>query len=284
MRYPKALVAALLFCLCSVGAARAGTFVLPTGEKVTVISMGPVTFAHAPPGLMLRYRSNVEIHDRAALHAEALQVWRVFQLNAEEGGYGSAVVSAMGPASAGFNFVFEKHGGLWSEDGVRPATLSGGTRKLAWTLGTWHCTETFAQEDNKVQYRVTGINQVDPTGTIIWANSIFHSPIGTMYSFSDTGYDAKRKVWFAVEHRANVTQRTETAESNSRSTQSFGSVTIGGYPPIYFRATDLISADGSVIQQHGDVQIKGVWRPFDRSTCSRSNATPPPDIDNDPSI
>jgi hypothetical protein len=275
MRYLQTLTVTLLCFVCSFAAGRASTFTLPTGVTLTVISMAP---EHST--LTLRYRSNVDIHDHAALHAEALNVWRVFQLYAEERGYGSAVLSP----SDGPHFTFHKQDGLWAEEGVRGLALAGAIRGAAGVLGTWYCTMTFGQEDDKVLHRGTTINQVDPTGTAIQGSHVLHSPIGTMFSYSEFRYDARRRVSLRVDERPGVMERMEWTKSGARSARAVGSVIFAGHPPIYFRATSLANENGTEEQEHGEVRIKDVWHPLYRETCSRSNATPVPDQDNDPSI
>ena len=70
---------------------------------------------------MLRYETDLKVSDKAALRKEADEIWSVLKVDAENGHFTSAVVSAnekpsglVLKKSSGYNFVYEKRAdGKW---------------------------------------------------------------------------------------------------------------------------------------------------------------------------
>ncbi|MBL9185946.1 MAG: hypothetical protein JNK23_00565 [Opitutaceae bacterium] len=106
-----------------VGAAIAGDIKLPSGRVLKNAQIGPIVYTTGiPSSLALKYETAVDIKSKKAVTDEVLDIWKSFQVDAEKGKYGSAVVIVVGPASGipGIataaeqrNFVFERKDGAW---------------------------------------------------------------------------------------------------------------------------------------------------------------------------
>lgn len=104
------------------------THTLSSGEVVKVLSLTRIAFAESDPALMLRYETDQDLSDTAALHAEAGRIWLDFREQAESAGVHGAVLSAIAPPSAGgagrsrgYNFAYLKRSdGEWYEAGPSP--------------------------------------------------------------------------------------------------------------------------------------------------------------------
>jgi hypothetical protein len=97
---------------------------LSSGEQVKVLGIGKVNFGAIGPALMLKYQTDLNMDDEAAVHAEAQRIWAEFRKDADQAQVQSAIVSANSPPSGGgaishtraYNFVFERRGaGEWHE-------------------------------------------------------------------------------------------------------------------------------------------------------------------------
>src|SRR5882724_8391694 len=94
---------------------------LPSGRAIKVLGVGRINFPQNPPALMLKYETNLKIGERTALREEVGEIFSVFKVDAENGQFRSAVVSANEkPAgfilkkSNSYNFVYEKRtDGQW---------------------------------------------------------------------------------------------------------------------------------------------------------------------------
>jgi hypothetical protein len=94
--------------------------VLGSGKSVEIVSVGPLISTHGWSSLMLKYRTAIALNDISALRAEADEIWDRFVVDADRGGYQSAIISAEGPEKGllvktfdSYNFVFEKRDGFW---------------------------------------------------------------------------------------------------------------------------------------------------------------------------
>jgi hypothetical protein len=96
---------------------------LPSGEQVKVLGVGRINFSGSGPALMLKYQTDLNMSDTAALHAQAARIWEEFRKDADQAQVTSAVVSANSPPSGGivsrgraYNFVYERAAdGNWRE-------------------------------------------------------------------------------------------------------------------------------------------------------------------------
>jgi hypothetical protein len=83
--------------------------------------MAPINFPKGPSALMLKYETNLKISDVDALRKEADEIFGVLKVDAENGKFTSAIVSAnekptglILKSSKGYNFVYEKRAdGQW---------------------------------------------------------------------------------------------------------------------------------------------------------------------------
>jgi hypothetical protein len=115
----------LLVAACSGGPSQAHyqTHTLSSGQQIKVLGVTRMTFPQSGPALMLKYQTDLDISDTAALHAEAGRVWADFRAEAERAGVGGAILSATSPPvggmvshSKGYNFVYLKQAdGGWQE-------------------------------------------------------------------------------------------------------------------------------------------------------------------------
>ena len=119
----KSLTTLLLLPLlvCSSLAQQEQTLKLSSGKTVRVLAIGPITFTQGPPGLMLKYETDLKVSNKAALRKEAEEVWNLLRKDADNGHFQSAIVSAnekptglIFRTSSGYNFVYEKRAdGQW---------------------------------------------------------------------------------------------------------------------------------------------------------------------------
>lgn len=121
----QALLALFLLTACTGKAAqpRYRIHKLSSGEQVRVLGVNRLTFPQSGPALMLKYQTDLNVADTAALHAEAERIWADFRAEAESAGVRGAVLSANSAPttgiigqSRGYNFVYVKRSdGNWHE-------------------------------------------------------------------------------------------------------------------------------------------------------------------------
>jgi hypothetical protein len=116
------IVALALAFSCSCSAQQPSrSLKLPSGRVVRVLGTGRIDFPKGPPALMLKYETDLKISDIEALRKEADEIFAVVKVDAENGQFRSAVVSANEKPtglilknSKGYNFVYEKRAdGQW---------------------------------------------------------------------------------------------------------------------------------------------------------------------------
>jgi hypothetical protein len=113
----------LLLTACSSGPVqpRYHIHTLSSGEEVKVMGVTSITFPQSGPALMLKYQTDLDIADTAALRTEAEHIWADFRTEVERAGLQSAILSANSPPSPGivrhsrgYNFVYGKQSdGTW---------------------------------------------------------------------------------------------------------------------------------------------------------------------------
>ena len=69
-------------------------FKLPSGRVVRVLGTGRIDFPKGPPALMLKYETDLKISDTDALRKEVDEIFAVLKVDAENGQFRSAIVSA----------------------------------------------------------------------------------------------------------------------------------------------------------------------------------------------
>ena len=119
------LLALFLFTTCTSGPAGSSyrMHTLSSGERVKVLGVSRMTFPKSGPALMLKYQTDLNMADTAALQAEAERIWADFRSEAESAGVSGAVLSATSAPSGGiishgrgYNFVYVKRSdGSWRE-------------------------------------------------------------------------------------------------------------------------------------------------------------------------
>lgn len=103
---------------------------LSSGRDATIFMMGPLVSTHGWSALMLKYRTTVPLNDIESLRGEVDDMWARFVVDAENGNYSSAVISANEPergfifkTNSSYNFVFQKIEGSWrTYEAGRPPT------------------------------------------------------------------------------------------------------------------------------------------------------------------
>src|ERR1700676_3427840 len=110
VRWLGSLFATLL--LIGAPPAIAGPLTLGSGKTVEILEMGPLYLASGASALMLKYRTEIPLADLPTLRKEVDEIWQRFVVDAEHGGYQSAVISANEPPTgfivthnSGYNFV-----------------------------------------------------------------------------------------------------------------------------------------------------------------------------------
>jgi hypothetical protein len=96
---------------------------LRSGEQIKVLGVGQVNFPESGPALMLKYQTDLDFSDTAALHAESARIWQEFRKDAEQAQVSSAIISANSTPSGGivsrsqgYNFIYERApDGSWRE-------------------------------------------------------------------------------------------------------------------------------------------------------------------------
>jgi hypothetical protein len=129
----KWLLPLLLMAVGCSKAPAAEQLTLGSGKTVEILAVGPIQSTRGWSGLMLKYRTLIPLNDLASLRKEVDEIWDRFVVDAEHGGYQTAIISANEPekgsivtTSNSYNFVFEKKDGSWRtlESGDRPRTES----------------------------------------------------------------------------------------------------------------------------------------------------------------
>ena len=108
------------FCSCTTEQP-SRPFTLPSGRVVKVLAMGSINFSQGPPALMLKYETDLKLSDKDALRKEADEIFTVLRVDAENGHFSGAIVSAnerptgfILKKSRGYNFVYQKRAdGVW---------------------------------------------------------------------------------------------------------------------------------------------------------------------------
>jgi hypothetical protein len=93
LRLRGAIVMALLVAACN----RMPAYqvrALPSGRAVKVISTGQINFPNVGPAWILKYLTDMNAHDRAALRREADEIWLEFKPDVEKAGMNNAILSA----------------------------------------------------------------------------------------------------------------------------------------------------------------------------------------------
>jgi hypothetical protein len=87
---------------------------LSSGRMIKDAGATKIAFSGGDTALMLRYYTDVDMSDHAALKAEAEEIWKDFQVQVDKAGLKGAILSANEmphgfiSQTSMFNFVFEK--------------------------------------------------------------------------------------------------------------------------------------------------------------------------------
>ena len=88
---------------------------LPSGKHIKVLGVGKIAFSEGPPGLMLKYETDLAVDDTPKLEKEVAEIWTTFRLDVEKAQLTVAIISAnehpsgvLIGTSKGFNFVYER--------------------------------------------------------------------------------------------------------------------------------------------------------------------------------
>jgi len=120
----NALLALLcLSCLsgCSTNGQNYKAVSLPSGKQIKVMAVQKMYFSKGAPALMLKYQTDLDFNDKAALRSEADEIWPTFRNNVEHENLSSAIIIANAvptgtfiKTSRSYNFVYEKTAdGTW---------------------------------------------------------------------------------------------------------------------------------------------------------------------------
>lgn len=71
--------------------------VLPSGQRIVLLSVGRYQIEDGDPLLLLRYQTGIDIADTTALRQQARQVWLLLRPEAERGHYLTAALVAQSP-------------------------------------------------------------------------------------------------------------------------------------------------------------------------------------------
>lgn len=112
-----------LACLfgCATNSANYKTVSLPSGKQIKVMGIQRIYFSKGAPALMLKYQTDVDLSDKAALRSEADEIWPMFKKNVDQENLGSAIIIANAVPQGillktvrSYNFVYEKTAdGTW---------------------------------------------------------------------------------------------------------------------------------------------------------------------------
>ncbi|TMB17094.1 MAG: hypothetical protein E6J59_17465 [Deltaproteobacteria bacterium] len=89
-----------------------------------MLGVGKMFFTKGDAALILKYQTDLNLDDQAALHREVLAIWDVFRQDVERAGLKGAIVSAnerplshlFWSSNISFNFVFNRvEDGTWRE-------------------------------------------------------------------------------------------------------------------------------------------------------------------------
>jgi hypothetical protein len=108
---------------------------LPSGREVKVLGVSKMFFSKGDPALMLKYRTDLRLEDRALLRKEVEEVWQAFRVDVEQAGLKAAIISVHEPpkrllivsTNKSYNFVIQKSAeGAWEflDDSVSPKRAS----------------------------------------------------------------------------------------------------------------------------------------------------------------
>jgi hypothetical protein len=85
------------------------------------LGVGKINFSQGAPALMLKYQTDLQVSDKAALRPEVNEIWASFRVDVENAGLKSAIISAnevprglIVKQGNAYNFVYEKQAdGSW---------------------------------------------------------------------------------------------------------------------------------------------------------------------------
>jgi len=119
-RFLVATAVVLVLAGCTAKNPNYRTFTLPSGKAIRVMGMGRINFSQDAPALMLQYQTDLKVADKAALRAEADEIWPVFRNDVEQANLKAGIISAneipqgfIVKRGNSYNFVYQK-----SSDGV----------------------------------------------------------------------------------------------------------------------------------------------------------------------
>ncbi len=124
-----AAVLILLAAGCTQSGPRYQIHKLPSGKEVRILGMYKMFFSNDDPALMLKYETDIQLSDAAALQKEVEEIWDVFQVDVEKAGLSTGILQASTPQTGSFikvsrsrNFVVQKNlKGIWefAKDGEK---------------------------------------------------------------------------------------------------------------------------------------------------------------------
>ena len=116
------ILALLLALLVAFPASAQKVVTLPPGKQIKVLGVGKISFSEGPPGLMLKYETDLSVDDKSKLEKEVAEIWATFRPDVEKAQLTVAIISAnehpsgmLVTTNKGFNFVYERGSdGKWS--------------------------------------------------------------------------------------------------------------------------------------------------------------------------
>jgi len=235
---------------------------------------------------MLRYQSDVNFDDAAALHREALDIWHLFRLDAERQHFTAAIVSAHAPPSGSVlpttrshDFIFRKIDGVWREvnrsgDPIDdpPAPLTGAVKPFSWMLGIWNCRWSDSHDDFAGKFSEIRIDEPNASGTeVIETYQGLHGPDETLWGQTNIGFDETMHTWYRHDRQTSgLIVNSEATGPYSRNMTYFGR-TQGRPPnPLDVRLNYQVNEAGDEARSTTAARIEGKYKLEVREHCIKT--------------
>jgi hypothetical protein len=250
---------------------------LPSGQTVKMIGVGTAPVWHGIQPIGLRYEPNASMDDAAALHAEALGIWRFFRFQAEGKKYEAAVLTAQANGRTS-DVRFQRVNGTWYEVDANgkpietaPPRLSGPVAAMSWMLGTWTCDFRFAADKFSSAHPTVVINEAGAGGaTVLQTYSESWGP-GAMLGEAEIGYDSAQKTWFRRGRQSPGGAETDSATgAYSRDMTFAGETHPANGQAVSVRKRYVVDSDSST---HATTQalVNGSWVTVAKGNCTKTN-------------
>jgi hypothetical protein len=94
---------------------------LPSGKKIKILSITRMQYSDSPPGLVLKYQTDLKTTDLISLRKEVDEIWPIFKIDVEKARVTNAIITATeAPTGSGLithtkmkSFLYDKVNGKW---------------------------------------------------------------------------------------------------------------------------------------------------------------------------